>query len=262
MTKLRGGAKALVPLDDLVGRAAYFVGDLDPKLSWVVSRILKLGDLAVDAGANFGLVTLSMARQVGPTGRVEAFEPVPTFADALRQSLAENAFSQVTLNEMALGEAPGTAEIAIPAGNTGGASLVPDRYDGGAVTARHTVTVTTLDAALDGRGEVALLKIDTEGFEAAVLRGAERLLSQKAIRAVILEDWDTAETGTLAEPGALLASHGYRIFSIPKRLMVRMRLLPVDEAIATHKVGHDLVALRGKDAALFRRLGLDPAQKP
>src|SRR6516165_8855242 len=51
-----------VSLDDHVGRALYFFGDLDPKISWVIKRILRPGDLAFDIGANFGILTLLMSK--------------------------------------------------------------------------------------------------------------------------------------------------------------------------------------------------------
>src|SRR5947208_1901642 len=71
------GGEVLVPLDDLVGRALYFFGDLDPKLTWVIRRLLEPGDIALDIGANLGFLSLFMAKIVGAHGAVHAFEPNP-----------------------------------------------------------------------------------------------------------------------------------------------------------------------------------------
>src|SRR5262245_47592751 len=57
-TRVYGG-QVQVPLDDYVGRAAFLFGDLDPKITWVLRRLLKPGDFALDIGANFGVLTLA-----------------------------------------------------------------------------------------------------------------------------------------------------------------------------------------------------------
>src|SRR5947209_12853453 len=58
--RLRGGPELLVPLDDYVGRAAYYVGDLDGKVSEVIRRVVRPGDTALDVGANLGVVALPL----------------------------------------------------------------------------------------------------------------------------------------------------------------------------------------------------------
>ena len=60
-TRLGCGSEILVPLDDYVGRAAYFVGDLDRKISALIQRIVRSGDQVIDVGANLGVVTLHLA---------------------------------------------------------------------------------------------------------------------------------------------------------------------------------------------------------
>lgn len=84
------GGKALVPAGDHVGRAMRFVGDLDPKVSWVVDRCLRPGYVALDIGANLGLVSLRMAARVGSSGQVHAFEPQPRLISYLEKTQALN----------------------------------------------------------------------------------------------------------------------------------------------------------------------------
>ena len=60
------GGRLLVSLDDYVGRSAFYVGDLDRKVSAVVDRFVRPGDTVLDIGANIGLVSLRVAKRVGP----------------------------------------------------------------------------------------------------------------------------------------------------------------------------------------------------
>ncbi|MFO0910852.1 MAG: hypothetical protein U0794_21345, partial [Isosphaeraceae bacterium] len=71
------GQELLVPIDDYVGRSIYFVGDLDRKLSRLISGIVRSGDTVLDIGANLGVITLQLSALVGLQGRVHSFEPNP-----------------------------------------------------------------------------------------------------------------------------------------------------------------------------------------
>ena len=63
------GGDVLAPLHDYVGRAAYYCGDLDPKISWVCKKLVNPGDTVCDIGANIGIVTLLLSRLVGNAGK-------------------------------------------------------------------------------------------------------------------------------------------------------------------------------------------------
>src|SRR5689334_8019044 len=56
--RLRNGDKLFVDLGDQVGRAIYYLGDYDPKITWLCRRILRRGDTMLDVGANMGVVTM------------------------------------------------------------------------------------------------------------------------------------------------------------------------------------------------------------
>ena len=122
-----GGGTLLAPLDDYVGRAAYYVGDLDRKITWLCGQIVQPGDTVLDVGANIGLVTLWLSHLVGPQGRVHAFEPQPDLQDLLQQTLERNDTKNVSLHRFALGSQPGEMELCIPDGNASRPSLVRKR---------------------------------------------------------------------------------------------------------------------------------------
>lgn len=224
--RLRGGAKILVPLDDYLGRAVYFMGDLDPKVTWVCRRILRPGDTVIDVGANMGLVTLTCAKLVGPSGRVAAYEPNPAMIDLLRQSIDRNGFSNIEVNAVALGKENGRLQLNVPDDNAGKASLVRTfRED------RHTVEIQVDNAAeaferLDAK-TIRFWKIDAEGYEPQIIEGARAYLERNPPQVVLFEinDYD----GPLNENVSItmLESFGYQFFGLPKALL-RMRALPLD----------------------------------
>jgi hypothetical protein len=85
-----------------------------------LERLLRPGDVFVDAGANVGFYTLLASRLVGPTGRVLAIEMMPATADILRQHVAINDCTNVELVEKALSDRAGDTIMAkVPAGKHG-----------------------------------------------------------------------------------------------------------------------------------------------
>lgn len=124
----------------------------------------------VDVGANIGTTTLAAADAVGATGTVIAFEPHPqTFRD-LADSVALNPdlASRISLVPAAVGDSTGTARI----------SDLPENDVNHIDMAGIPVRMTTLDEALDGTAHIDLLKIDVEGYEKNVLRGARETLGK------------------------------------------------------------------------------------
>jgi FkbM family methyltransferase len=134
------------------------------------------GDTVYDIGANIGYVSLSLAKRVGPAGKVIAFEPVPRNIEAFRQNIEINGLTNVQLLEVAASTLAGEAVIRI-AENPATASLVWHRNDPSA-TEFHIKTVS-IDELVEA-GELSypkFVKIDVEGAEGAVLQGMRRTLA-------------------------------------------------------------------------------------
>jgi FkbM family methyltransferase len=146
----------------------------------LVRGFLRPGDTAVDVGAHIGFFTMHMAAAVGPAGRVHAFEPFDANADLLERSIAENGFGdRVVFRRAAAGLASGTATLTFPREtlNSGGAYLL--RAGTAPLTGNLTSQVEVV--ALDDAGlrrPVRLIKMDVEGAEPQVVRGARRLLRE------------------------------------------------------------------------------------
>jgi FkbM family methyltransferase len=111
---------------------------------------------------------------------VLAFEPVPRMAAALRKSAWANRFRQVQVCEMALSNRAGEADFSVEVENSGGSRLGPMPDDQQRTFSGQRVKVATLDEVVDAEGlkSVALVKVDVEGFEAEVLQGAVRTLTE------------------------------------------------------------------------------------
>ena len=156
---------------------------------------------SVDVGANKGVYTYFLERL---SRRVFAYEPNPKFSPILRPVVGPN----VTLVEAALSDRTGEATLTIPIGPKGesnnAASLEEDKYDW--ETKELTVPVTRLDEA--GHDDIGFVKIDVEGHEEAVVRGAARTLAQD--RPTLLIEIETAHVNKdPRETFELVRSFGY-----------------------------------------------------
>jgi FkbM family methyltransferase len=228
--KVEGG-KILVSLDDYVGRAAFFVGDLDRKVSAIVDRFVQPGHTVLDIGANVGLVSLRLAKRVGALGIVHAFEPNPAVAQRLATALEASNVANVQLHQCALGCEEAILKLSVPDGNAGAASLLSGKgFD---------VPVKRLDEF--DFGPIGFIKMDVEGFEDKVLHGFSRTLSTTPPRTILFEQNDDSG-GSIP----ILKDAGYRVFGIAKSLF-KLRLVPVSAWQADF---HDYVAVYGREALL------------
>ncbi|AXK81208.1 FkbM family methyltransferase [Pseudolabrys taiwanensis] len=136
-----------------------------------LKNLVSRGDTAIDVGANLGLYTRTLA---GLAARVHAFEPSPDMATMLRRTSARN----VTIHEVALSDGEGNAALRIPrAGDHlthGLASLEPGAVGGQDVVVTD-VSRKRLDSMIDE--PVNFVKVDVEGHELNVLRGATALIA-------------------------------------------------------------------------------------
>lgn len=143
-----------------------------------VRLLLKPNQKAIDIGANYGLFTLSMAKIVGPGGSVWAFEPASSTAAFLNESLAINGFSNVVLDQRALSEHAGTAQLSL----NDNSELNELVRDGATAGTSETVTLISLDDAMQeyGWSNIDFVKIDAEGEEAAIIRGGRNFFQTKS----------------------------------------------------------------------------------
>ena len=137
--------------------------------------VVRPGTTVLDVGANVGAYTLLFATWVGEKGRVFAFEPAPAARDGLRTHVALNRFEdRVTIVEAAAAADVGRAAFAVhPSG--GASSLALGSL---AAAPRITVATETIDSVCKAHALLpAVIKIDVEGAELDVLKGARNTLA-------------------------------------------------------------------------------------
>jgi FkbM family methyltransferase len=139
------------------------------------------GAVVYDVGANIGFFSLLSAKLAGPGGRVEAFEPVPDNAAAIRANAALNGFETIGVHQVAVSDRNGTGEVCIPVESSW--AHLTDRGQHPATEEVIPVQLTVLDdqiaAGLIPRPDV--VKIDVEGFELQVLNGLRRTLARDPV---------------------------------------------------------------------------------
>jgi len=139
----------------------------------VMKRILKRDSNCVDVGAHGGSI-LRLMLECAPTGQHFAFEPLPDFAARLRAS-----FAQVRVFELALSDTAGKVSFQHVVADPGYSGLQRRTYPS-QLQEIQVITVQTerLDNLIPGDLSVAFIKIDVEGAEMGVLRGAEGVIKR------------------------------------------------------------------------------------
>jgi FkbM family methyltransferase len=188
-----------------------------------IAKLLGPGETAVDVGANVGAHAMMMGRRVGPSGRVVAFEPTPTTAWLMRENLALNKVENVELIEAAVSDSRGTVEMNVfdqrySAWNSRGAAV----NDGIAPVEVVQVRAESLDTAMSAAGieRIGFLKIDVEGFELEVLRGARELLVGGAVDSLSFEISKVpleASGHSARDVFELLSSFGYSSYKLDEQ---------------------------------------------
>lgn len=172
----RGGPRSVLPNGEQVRLApAYRFVTWNPVEYDAFRPCLAAGDTALDVGANVGAYAVLFGLWVGERGRVVALEPAPDAFAGLRAHVVLNGLERVVEPvRAAASDRAGEAEF-VSEGVQGTNHLAPAGTDG---AARIRVPTTTIDMLCAERGlGPRLIKIDVEGAELAVLRGARRTIA-------------------------------------------------------------------------------------
>ena len=207
------GHRLIVRPGDDIGSALWRFGVYDLLVTELIWCLGEFGDQMLDIGANIGYMSSVMSGRIGPDGRVYAFEPIPSLFNDLTSNISLWPFQNVTGRPFALSDRTGDAEILLPRmfeRNHGIATLQTDTpfvLDG--VSERLVIQAVRYDDLDESRRSIGVAKIDVEGHELHVLRGAARSLDAHRIRDLIYED----HTDFPNETSRLLEDFGYTIFT-------------------------------------------------
>jgi FkbM family methyltransferase len=190
--------------DQFVGASMIHYGELSHLEFILLEQLIPEGSNVIEVGANYGAHTVSIAKLVGPNGKVIAFEPQRMVYQALCGSMALNSLTNVWCHLAAVGESVGS--IVVPPldydviNNIGGLSM-KETGPG------ERVPLVKLDDVIDFE-EVQLIKIDVEGMEEGVIRGAEQLIKRHR-PALYVENDRIPQSESLIR---LIQSMGYKLF--------------------------------------------------
>jgi FkbM family methyltransferase len=211
------GPGAGLKIDMRRASGAFDVGSSElPVQEWIV-RQLAAGQTFYDVGANIGFFSLVAARQVGESGNVIAFEPVPENADAIRRNADLNAFDWIIVVDVAVSSSTGEAELVL-AEHPGGAALRSAAMPPDA-TRCITVKTATLDSLVRRKDfpPPDVVKIDVEGAELRVLQGMAGVVQDHRPKIVCEVDAATRDEADARakEVERIVGSWGYTLARLP-----------------------------------------------
>jgi FkbM family methyltransferase len=234
-------------------------GGFEKHFAELFGYLVRPGDRCVDVGANVGVHTVRLARLVGATGEVIAIEPDPDVVRRTNRNIALNGVANVRVISAAASEHAGEMRLFRPSPwdtNRARASLLHHPYLTGTKT---TVPAVTVDDVCAGQ-PVSLIKIDVEGHEAAVVRGAAGTIAEYAPSVVFEYAPELLEDPVAQTPFGWLADSGYLMFRVraDRRGITGRVRLALDRVQEPPAAGGDLLAVSPRVAA---RLYVQPARR-
>lgn len=190
---------------------ARVLGRYEQAKHQAIETLLRPGGTFIDVGVNKGDFSLLAARILGEAGQVLAFEPEPTNCHWIQRTITLNGYRNIQLYQVALSDRNGEAQLYIGA-KSGWHTLVAHPKGGDQQAIR--VTTRTLDDFLAEVGwerPVSMMKIDVEGAEMEVLRGASHVLDVNP-RIVLLVDIHPEQGVDPRELCGYLEAKGFSIF--------------------------------------------------
>jgi len=197
MLRIRSG-----PLEGRKWKASsgirFVKGTYEPKNVEAIQKTVRENDVAYDVGAHVGYFAVLMGDLVGSAGKVIAFEPRGLNLGYLQKHVATNNCHNIQIVSKALGDHSGHAKLETRTGT--GTGYVSDTGD-------EDIEITSIDELVESGAlpPPTFLKIDVEGGEMAVLRGAQKVIESQRPRMILATHGDAID----AECRALLREWNY-----------------------------------------------------
>jgi FkbM family methyltransferase len=216
------GHKVIVDATDLVMTPQLVVyREWERDISTLIHQFVGPDTVFVDVGANLGYFTCLAGTKMGNrgSGRIIAVEPNPHMISLIRRNIEINwSMAPIVLLEMGASDHEGTVDLVLPRDHLANAAIaIWGAQDAEAVP----VPVQPLDVVLSDIANIDLMKIDVEGYELFVLKGARQIIARSRDIRIILE-WSKGQlsmTGTLPEDMiALFQEMGLAAYSLPNSL--------------------------------------------
>ena len=186
--------------------------------SKIMEEKIEMGNIVVDVGANIGLHTLNMARIVGNTGQVFAFEPDPSNFEILKKNVKINNYKNIILEQKAVGDKHGRTTL-YQSDHPGKHRIFPQTEQ---AKSQVQVELTNLDNYFDSDmiDKINFIKIDVEGLEFSVLKGMKNILKNSKKIKILFEFMpeNTIEVGfTPIELLNYLTSNDFKLYCMDNK---------------------------------------------
>lgn len=173
---------------DVIGRSIFKTGSHEPIISkWLIARYQGKEGTFIDIGANLGYFTCLLSRTLSKKAHVYAFEPEPENLALLKSNIGLNRLENVKIFPIALGEKNSVARLNVYKSSNRGRHSLQGKPTGRTieVTVRPLDEILSSEKRVDDLPWIDFMKIDVEGYEPQVLRGAKE--SIKKTKCLMLE---------------------------------------------------------------------------
>ena len=217
------------PQDETMSAHLIGYGYWEPNVYAVIASLISPGDVVIEVGANVGYYTVAMGVMVGSGGRVHSFEANPRLAGMVERSAYINGLKDwVTVHAKAVLDVPGSIRFERSRKRSGWGHVSQWSHHAFDDSEVLEVEATTLDSL--GLTRVDMIRLDAEGSEAFILRGATAVLAANP-DIIICMEWDTIQMGgrtDLPAFAAWLGDQGFRFWRIGNDS--RLSEFPIDQA--------------------------------
>lgn len=185
------GVKLEMDFNDAIGFGVIILGSYNQFETMVLKKILQPGDVLIDVGAFMGSYSLLASKLIGRKGKVYAFEPNPDHLRKLKRNILLNNFHNIQAFKFALSNKKGVVKFYV-AGS--GSSLVKNEAEmhiGKEIKPIKIKAVTLNDFIKKEKiKHIDFIKIDAEGWDLQVLKGASNVLKKKDAPDIMVEVMD------------------------------------------------------------------------
>ena len=181
LVRIRDDAKGYADLSDGFLRLIVIDGNYETDFFRIADALFQSGGEFLDVGANHGLLSFGLAQKFGQRVRFHLFEPNPKLLESIAKTITLYPAMQTEIIGMAVSDLDGTIQFQVENEQTGTSHIT----ESGGISVR----TIKLDTYLEEKrlNQVALLKLDIEGYELRALQGAETALRARRISAVYFE---------------------------------------------------------------------------
>lgn len=179
----RNDIEYIIWANEEVGKSLYLRRCYEKKNLMVFSEFIDEGDICFDIGGNIGYFALNFANLCGPKGLIHVFEPVEKNALVIELASLINGFDNIFVHREAVSDNGKGMEYVILDADSAYSFSVTERQQVSQNTVmKKSITLDTFVSKHDIKKPISVIKIDVEGAEGLVLRGAREILKNKKIR--------------------------------------------------------------------------------